>query len=93
VGGDNPVFTASYIDNKRVGLTYDAAGNLTNDGGQNFTYDATGQAATASYTGYLLQQFYDGDGLRVKKTEAETTYYLRSSVFGRSGGGRSGGQR
>ncbi|HKR12490.1 MAG TPA: S8 family serine peptidase [Pyrinomonadaceae bacterium] len=81
-GGDNPSFTATYINNKRVGLTYDATGNLTNDGGQNFTYDATGQAATASYTGYLLQQFYDGDRLRVKKVEAETTYYLRSSVLG-----------
>jgi RHS repeat-associated protein len=51
--------------------------------GQNFTYDATGQAATASYSGYLLQQYYDGNGLRVKKTESgATTYYLRSSVLG-----------
>lgn len=82
-GADNPWFTASYVNNKRVGLTYDLAGNLTNDGRQNFTYDATGQAATASYPGYLLQQNYDGDGLRVKKSENVTpTYYLRSSVLG-----------
>jgi hypothetical protein len=52
-GGDNASYTATYTNNKRNGLTYDAAGNLTNDGGQNFTYDATGQAATASYNGLL----------------------------------------
>jgi len=82
-GGDNPSFTATYTNNKRDGLTYDAAGNLTNDGGQNFTYDGTGQAATASYSGYLLQQYYDGDRLRVKKSDnGPVIYYLRSSVLG-----------
>jgi RHS repeat-associated protein len=82
-GGENPSFTASYTNNKRAGSTYDAAGNVTNDGGQNFTYDAMGQAATASYTGYLLQQYYDGNGLRSKKVDGgATTYYLRSSVLG-----------
>jgi len=33
-GGDNPSFTATYTNNRRNGLTYDAGGNLTNDGGQ-----------------------------------------------------------
>lgn len=80
-GGDNASFTATYVNNKRVGLTYDPAGNLTFDGGYNFTYDATGQAATASAGSYLLQQYYDGDGLRVKKTESTATYYLRSTVL------------
>jgi RHS repeat-associated protein len=80
-GGDNPSYTATYSNNKRAGLTYDAAGNVTDDGGQTFTYDATGQAASASST--LLQQYYDGDRLRVKKTENNIpTYYLRSSVLG-----------
>jgi RHS repeat-associated protein len=82
-GGENPSFTATYVNNKRVGLTYDAAGNLTNDGGYNFTYDVTGQQATASAPGDLLEQYYDGDGLRVKKKENNVpTYYLRSSVLG-----------
>jgi RHS repeat-associated protein len=82
-GGENPAYTASYTNNRRDGLQYDAAGNLTNDGGQNFVYDATGQQSSASYTGYLLQQDYDGDGRRVKKSENGTTrYYLRSSVLG-----------
>jgi RHS repeat-associated protein len=81
-GGDNPAFTATYTNNKRNGLTYDASGNLTNDGGYNYSYGVTGQQATASATGYLLQQGYDGDGLRVKKTEGTTFYYLRSTLLG-----------
>lgn len=73
----------NYTGNRRNGFSYDAAGNLTNDLGQTFTYDATGQQATASYGGYLLQQTYNGDGLRVKKVEnGTTTLYLRSTVLG-----------
>ena len=70
--------------NQRTGFTYDPAGNLTNDGGQTFTYDATGQQIKADYSGYSLTQTYDGNGLRVKKTETGTgtIYYLRSSVLG-----------
>ncbi|HYR74761.1 MAG TPA: S8 family serine peptidase [Pyrinomonadaceae bacterium] len=82
-GGDNPSFTATYTNNRRNGLTYDAGGNLTNDGGQNFSYDTTGQQASASYSGYLLQQYYDGDRLRGEKIDnGAATYYLRSSVLG-----------
>lgn len=49
------------------------------------TCEPTGQQVTASYSGYSLQQSYDGNGLRVKKTEnGATTYYLRSMIFGGS---------
>ena len=83
IGGAGRTDTASYTNNRRNGFTYDGAGNLTNDGGQTFTYDATGQQATASYSGYLLQQSYDGERLRVKKVEnGAPTYYLRSTVLG-----------
>ncbi|MBD0372900.1 MAG: S8 family serine peptidase [Pyrinomonadaceae bacterium] len=62
-------------------MQYDAAGNLINDGYQTYSYDSTGQQRSASLTG--LVQDYDGDGLRVKKTEqGATTYYLRSSLLG-----------
>ena len=82
-GGIGRTETVSYTNNRRNGFSYDAAGNVTNDLGQTFTYDATGQQATASYSGYLLQQTYDGDRLRVKKVEnGATTYYLRSSLLG-----------
>ncbi len=82
-GAANPSFTASYTNNRRNGFSYDLAGNLTNDLGQTFTYDATSQQVSANYSGYSLTQNYDGDTLRVKKTEnGTTTYYLRSSVLG-----------
>jgi RHS repeat-associated protein len=81
--GDSDQFSASYTNNRRNGFSYDAAGNLTFDGGQSFAYDATGQQVSASYTGYTLLQSYDGDGLRVRKEENSlVTYYLRSSVLG-----------
>jgi RHS repeat-associated protein len=79
-GQTNHIY-AGFTNNRRNGFSYDAAGNLTNDLGQTFTYDATGQQATASYMS--VQQSYDGDGLRVKKIENGTTrYYLRSTVLG-----------
>jgi RHS repeat-associated protein len=60
-------------------MSYDAAGNLTNDGYLSYAYDATGQQTSA---GTMIQS-YDGDRLRVKKVEnGATTYYLRSSVLG-----------
>jgi RHS repeat-associated protein len=88
-GGENASYTATFDSHNRMitnpangaAFQYDSAGNTTSDGGQNFTYDATGQQATASF--YNLQMSYDGDGLRVKKTEnGSTNYYVRSSVLG-----------
>jgi RHS repeat-associated protein len=81
-GGTNPVYSAAYTNNKMNGMTYDATGNLTNaGGGWTFTYDVTGQQA-ASAVGNL-QNSYDGDRLRGKKSENGTvTYYLRSSMLG-----------
>jgi RHS repeat-associated protein len=78
----------NYVNNRltanpwtSASMSYDAAGNLTNDGYQSYTYDATGQQTYAS--GTTLTQSYDGDGLRVKKVESgTTTYYLRSSLLG-----------
>jgi RHS repeat-associated protein len=79
----------SFTNNRQDGLIYDATGNLTNDGAQ-YTYDATGQQVNGTYppgwggyANYSLQQSYDGDGLRAKKTDnGVTTYVLRSSVLG-----------
>jgi RHS repeat-associated protein len=81
-GGTNPVYTVTYNNNKMNGMTYDAAGNLTDaGGGWTFTYDATGQQVTSAVGG--VQNVYDGNRLRGKKTESGTTfYYLRSSVLG-----------
>jgi len=56
-------------------------GGPINDPGP-FTYDATGQQTASSYTN--LQNFYDGDGLRVKRTEdgLNPALFLRSTVLG-----------
>ncbi len=67
--------------NTGAAMQYDAAGNLTNDGTESFSYDATGQQSYASGTN--LSQYYDGDGLRIKKVEyGATSFYIRSSVLG-----------
>jgi hypothetical protein len=69
--------------NQRDGFTYDPVGNLTNDVAQTYSYDATGQQRSASSNAYLIQQGYDGDGLRGQKIEnGVTTWYVRSSVLG-----------
>jgi RHS repeat-associated protein len=73
----------AYTNNRRTGFSYDNAGNLTFDGGQHFTYDAEGRQTYVDWTD--LHQYYDGDGLRVKKTENGSSvvkYYLRSTVLG-----------
>src|SRR5437667_11153741 len=67
ISTDMPItYTAK---NQRNNFSYDAAGNLTNDLGQTFAYDVTGQQTSASYTGYSLNQCYDGDGLREEDRE------------------------
>ena len=48
----------SYTGNRRNGFTYDPAGNLTNDIGQNFTYDVTCQQTASNYTN-LQNWYYD----------------------------------
>jgi len=88
-GGWNASYTASFnnknqmITNPGLGTTmqYDAAGNMTNDGWQSFSYDATGAQVQAP--SYGVWQGHDGDGLRVQNTEnGATTYYLHSTVLG-----------
>ncbi len=72
----------TYSNNRRSGFTYDAVGNLTFDGGQHFTYDAQGSQVAVDWMN--IQQGYDGDGLRVRRTATGTVpaRYLRSSVLG-----------
>jgi RHS repeat-associated protein len=56
--------------NQISGYTYDAAGNLINDGlGHVYTFNAENQLTCAASTAYL----YDGDGKRVEKATGCTT--------------------
>jgi hypothetical protein len=80
-GGWNASYNVSFNSkNQQTNHSYDAAGNLTNDSGQPFTYDATGAQVQAPANG--VWQGHDGDGLRVKNVEGGTTYYLHSTVLG-----------
>jgi len=84
-GGWNRVESASYTNNRRNGMQYDAAGNLITDNYSTFTYDVNGQPSTTYHSalGVAINTAYDGDGLRAKKTvNGTTSYYLRSSVLG-----------
>lgn len=73
----------TYVNNRRVGWTYDAEGNWLSGAGRQKTYDAAGRPGNTSWTGGYFNEFLDGDGWRVKATEPnQVTYYLRSTVLG-----------
>ncbi len=58
-------------------LTYDANGNLLNDGTNTYTWDARNQLATVSGPGLSASFQYDGLGRRTAKTvNGQTTNYL-----------------
>ena len=63
----------STSNNRITGLSYDAAGNLLNDGTYSYTYDAENKIAkvdgTSAYT-------YDGEGQRVRKLLAENLRFV-----------------
>lgn len=70
-GGLNVSATAT---NQFTGYSYDAAGNLLSDNaGDNFTYDAENRIIIGSGVGYS----YDGDGQRVEKSTG--TLYWRGA--------------
>ena len=56
--------------NQLTGYGYDAAGNMTSNGGANYTYDAESRLSTAGGLTYT----YDGDGNRVVKS-GSTIYW------------------
>jgi|GEM_PF-3304872 len=53
-------------NNQFTGYTYDAAGNLTNDGLYSYTYNAESEITTANGVTYT----YDGNRMRVAKSSA-----------------------
>lgn len=70
-----PQHTSSGNNNRLDGFSYDAAGNLLNDGVHNYSYDAEGRlsavdgGATASYV-------YDAEGRRVRRSASGAVDYL-----------------
>jgi len=64
------------LQNQLTGFTYDAGGNMTNDGRYTYAFNGENQISSANGVTFL----YDGDGERVQKSDG-TTYW---------GGGSSG---
>lgn len=75
-GCTNETLSLSVNGNNQVTNTnfaYDAAGNLTNEGGSyGFTYDAENRISTV---GSSLNYYYDGDGRRVRKSSGTMYWY------------------
>jgi len=66
--GENMVKTAD-INNRLSGLTYDAAGNVANDGqGNAFVYDAENRIISVTNSGVTTNYVYDPYGRRIKKS-------------------------
>jgi RHS repeat-associated protein len=68
-----PSVSVSLSTNRISGYTYDANGNMTNDGFNTLVYDAENRAVSASNTGSSGTYTYDGNGLRVKRVSGSTT--------------------
>ena len=64
--------------------SYDASGNMTNDGQKTYQYDGAGRMTSVN-AGALGTYGYNGDGKRVKKVEGGSYDLLR--LFGGAGGG------
>lgn len=73
LGGGNQslYFTAS--NNRITGSSYDAAGNLLNDGTHNYTYDAENKIAKVDNVNAYV---YDGEGQRVRKLLGENLRFV-----------------
>jgi RHS repeat-associated protein len=58
-------------NNQLSGYSYDASGNMLNDGVNTYTYDAENQITTVAGVTYT----YDGDGDRVEKSNGKLYWY------------------
>jgi RHS repeat-associated protein len=71
---NNPPATVSYNTNNQIqGLSYDAVGNLKNDGKNQYLYDAEGRVCAVQYQvqpgwpSTMMGYIYDAEGQRVAK--------------------------
>jgi RHS repeat-associated protein len=81
VNGYHPSYNTS--TNRIVGLTYDAVGNLTQDGTKTMGYDANNKLVSATATGGgTVSYLYDASGSRVSKTVGSTTTWY---IYGLDG--------
>src|SRR5229473_1915688 len=65
--------TPDTATNRISGYSYDANGNMTNDGSNTLVYDGENHAVSATNGGNSGAYTYDGNGLRVIKVSGSTT--------------------
>ena len=66
------------------GWTYDAAGHVVTQGGNQMPYDVAGRNVSFGYSGATATQTHDGNGLVVRQdpVAGEPVFYINSSVLG-----------
>ena len=62
--------------------SYDAAGNITNDGTRSFTYNDAGRMASLTKTGTTTTYALNGLGQRVRKTTSSASVYFAYDEVG-----------
>jgi RHS repeat-associated protein len=73
LGGGGHSLSFDTANNRITGWSYDAAGNLLNDGSHSYTYDAENKIANVdSVSAYV----YDGEGQRVRKLVGENLRFV-----------------
>ncbi|HET9282240.1 MAG TPA: RHS repeat-associated core domain-containing protein [Candidatus Angelobacter sp.] len=72
-GGNVQLLVFNSGTNRMDGYTYDASGNLLNDGTNAFTYDAESQLVQSVKSGATTTYVYDAGGRRVRKSVAGVT--------------------
>lgn len=102
VSSDISTTTNRFISTGSTPITYDAAGNITQDmkfrldpqgDGMNYTYDANGRQITAAATDEIGQQesLYDCVGQRVQTSGNNVTRQMVYDIFGQLVGDYQGG--
>jgi len=70
-------FSFTTGNNQIAGYSYDAAGNLLNDGVHSYTYDDENRISTASLIGGGYETYsYDAEGRRIRKTSGTPEEYV-----------------
>ena len=66
------------------GWTYDTAGHVVTQGGNQMQYDVAGRNVSFGYIGATATQTHDGNGLVVRQDSVagEPVFYINSSVLG-----------
>ncbi len=66
---------AADTNNHLIGFSYDAAGNMMNDGTTNYIFDSENRITSATAGGVTTTYTYDADGRRVKKSSGPNYWY------------------